>query len=582
MEAGEELFTYHESLLGDQIRLLDIHPGAKKATICCDLVTVQRDSKEPYKALSYVWGDPARPCAITVNQKCFWITLSLQEALCHIREEVHHIKLWVDALCINQEDIGERSAQVQQMGMTYSQCNEVLIWLGTCSSELNPLESICEFHRQRRGLHSDTDEDFITRLRPGYDVFLRPWFQRLWIFQEAVLAGKGTFVLGKWRCDLDEFLAFRFTPKLLTFNLARVDPAAYAPTGGSVAMMNAFSIGVYRRLRSIDIHSNLRPTAQGTLIGACRKRKCLDPRDHIFGLVGVAEQLQVNHEVVDYRASVAEVFKTAFANVVARNVNAVAAYETVDGGSLASELPSWVPDFSLEPTTISLDAFMYGAGESRKHGLGWRENPFSIDGALLRFQGFEYGNVINLGRTSHTGDQPWCVKEWETIEERFVATSPESSPYGDCAGRREAFWRTVVADRYVGNEWPHNDETRDYELFLTHAAPVDGLYDDEYFSEDVSPWKHELRKALGAAYDNRNLFITSKKSFGLGPRRTEKGDRVVVALGLRTPILLRPGEIHGRYRMVGPAYVHGIMGGEFIDHLVETQTLDAAQIFEVE
>jgi hypothetical protein len=87
-------------------------------------------SGKSYEALSYIWGDIRDSEAILVDGSTVSVTKSLETALRHLRYPDKPRTLWVDYVCINQEDILERSQQVAKMGLIYEQADSVLIWLG--------------------------------------------------------------------------------------------------------------------------------------------------------------------------------------------------------------------------------------------------------------------------------------------------------------------------------------------------------------------------------------------------------------------------------------------------------------------
>src|SRR5271154_1570306 len=96
-----------------------------------------RNVKFPsFIALSYVWGDPTRSHEILIDGKLLLITANLHAALwrLHIKNIVD-INIWADAICINQEDLAERSAQIQLMRQVYHLASFVEIWLGTATRE---------------------------------------------------------------------------------------------------------------------------------------------------------------------------------------------------------------------------------------------------------------------------------------------------------------------------------------------------------------------------------------------------------------------------------------------------------------
>ena len=110
----------------------------------------QRFNWGDYIALSYVWGDPRDRRDILLNGHRFSVTSNLYQALLYLRDsfEVHQMKLhvWADAICINQENLAERAAEVKKMGIIYSECLSVRAWLGHPSPEVAlELPSLREF-----------------------------------------------------------------------------------------------------------------------------------------------------------------------------------------------------------------------------------------------------------------------------------------------------------------------------------------------------------------------------------------------------------------------------------------------------
>jgi hypothetical protein len=88
-----------------------------------------------YDALSYVWGDPSRTHEIWIGGRVLKITASLHAALMQLMDfSPINQYVWVDAICINQEDLEERSAQVPLMRQIYHFASNVKISLGPWSS----------------------------------------------------------------------------------------------------------------------------------------------------------------------------------------------------------------------------------------------------------------------------------------------------------------------------------------------------------------------------------------------------------------------------------------------------------------
>ena len=91
-----------------------------------------------YLALSYTWGDANQRRNITVNGATISVTANLEAALRSIRDSrvlKAGVKLWVDALCINQDDLEERNRQVKRMQSIFSNAQSVFVWLGEAAGK---------------------------------------------------------------------------------------------------------------------------------------------------------------------------------------------------------------------------------------------------------------------------------------------------------------------------------------------------------------------------------------------------------------------------------------------------------------
>lgn len=126
------------------IRLLNLHPSNGSQVPSCSFSNYSLENAPPYRALSYAWlnehyiwneqpdGSPAEDAkrAITCNGRSVFIGANLYSALHHLREPHQPKFLWIDAICINQNDPNERTHQVLQMRNVYRKSVEVIIWLG--------------------------------------------------------------------------------------------------------------------------------------------------------------------------------------------------------------------------------------------------------------------------------------------------------------------------------------------------------------------------------------------------------------------------------------------------------------------
>jgi hypothetical protein len=174
-----------------------------------------------------VWGDPSNTCEVFLNGVSRQVTVSLASALQHLRDKEKEFVL-TDAICINQENLDERSKQVQfVMDEVFRDAEEVVVWLGEGSNyselALDLIESWAKWneHESSDGgdlLRVDRDlqlaldssvgsaaETALKRLLQG------PFWTRLWVLQEVVLAQKVLIVCGHRRVPFESFVRARST-----------------------------------------------------------------------------------------------------------------------------------------------------------------------------------------------------------------------------------------------------------------------------------------------------------------------------------------------------------------------------------
>lgn len=114
------------------IRLVKLLSGDWDEEIVCDIFETSLGTITPYKALSYAWRfDQHEPDAtILCNGVDVKINANLFDALRQLRHVHVPVVIWVDFLCINQQNVMERSLQVAMMREIYEKSREVVIWLG--------------------------------------------------------------------------------------------------------------------------------------------------------------------------------------------------------------------------------------------------------------------------------------------------------------------------------------------------------------------------------------------------------------------------------------------------------------------
>ena len=130
----ETLHEYNTLRRPDNIRLFELQPGARVDLIKLHLY--EHDTSDAaawdghWEAISYVWGDPTNTVAISCNDRSLNITVSLWKALGLLRYNSEPRVLWADAICINQKDLQEKSAQIPLMSGIYENASQVQACLG--------------------------------------------------------------------------------------------------------------------------------------------------------------------------------------------------------------------------------------------------------------------------------------------------------------------------------------------------------------------------------------------------------------------------------------------------------------------
>ncbi|KAK5310598.1 hypothetical protein LTR70_009363 [Exophiala xenobiotica] len=223
-----------------EIRLLELLPGSTGDIIRCRMIATPLRGAPEYSAVSYVWGHSHSSLQISVNGNAFAVRENTFQALSQLRLEDTVRMIWVDSICIDQGNIEEKQHQLRLMHDVYSQAGAVLVWLGAAAADseiaMSFLHTVVksgkvELTAASAGMLSAADEatwasptpleefgaGFLGRkhhdlpspdgqvalLPPGVhlraaikNLLLRPWFQRRWILQEALLAQNIILVCG--------------------------------------------------------------------------------------------------------------------------------------------------------------------------------------------------------------------------------------------------------------------------------------------------------------------------------------------------------------------------------------------------
>ena len=213
-------FTY-DTLPSEQqlIRVMVLHgSGVEDAEVTCELRTVDFKKEggfnHPYEALSWCWGS-AKPNGTIIirkgqnDQKRLQrkVTPDLVAALKALRYQGKDRWLWIDQICVDQDNHSEKNVQVAMMSEIYGRASKVCIWLGEGDrSSHNALEFIKNEVLQLQNFDELCESKQATEKWNDLLVLMqRPWFSRRWVVQEVALAHRTVLYCGRDRISWKTF-----------------------------------------------------------------------------------------------------------------------------------------------------------------------------------------------------------------------------------------------------------------------------------------------------------------------------------------------------------------------------------------
>ncbi|KAJ9631075.1 hypothetical protein H2203_001604 [Taxawa tesnikishii (nom. ined.)] len=149
-----------------------------------------------FVALSYYWGPPTPAHEIIISGRPFSVRDNLYMGLQQLVTDKFNEFIWIDAICINQDDRSEKQHQIPLMGRIFAGAFYVLAWLGPASAQEEECFRALVFEPTIRASVSEEVKASLFPPLPDWKlfystvgrIFQRPWFQRLWVVQEVCLA----------------------------------------------------------------------------------------------------------------------------------------------------------------------------------------------------------------------------------------------------------------------------------------------------------------------------------------------------------------------------------------------------------
>jgi hypothetical protein len=270
--------TLERDLEGPRLRLLRLRPGTRELPIQGDLIVRPVfEGNISYIALSYSWGTHAKTQTVFLgaSRTSFNISPHLHAALRHLQDQERCVDVWVDAICINQENDLERTAQVQIMAQIYSQADEVRIWLG-----MDDYVGV-------------DDDDVIWALCQQEHA----WWRRLWVVQECAYAEKCPVVsLAQKEISLQDFVE-RWTAIVQRYQRAYDHLHRRTSLQENLHFVQQL-LDVWKERNDaivrLPLLTRLRQTA---------KREYTIPHDRVYAILSLVDEEEGRAIVPDYRRS---------------------------------------------------------------------------------------------------------------------------------------------------------------------------------------------------------------------------------------------------------------------------------------
>jgi hypothetical protein len=300
----------------NEIRLLRVSPCGLGDEVNCSLDHVAMATSPVYCALSYTWGDASQLHEISIDGLRFPVTHSLLTALRHFHHVSEHQVLWVDAICINQQDNDERSEQVNKMRSIYEGATEVKVWLGEASENSGRALGLVHDLKDLLLNQGDiarfvADPSRLDQFRALEALLMRPYWKRVWVIQEVQSAAKATVYCGpdsvSWTHMLEAQQALHLKEESIvtlirTYNMGN-NLLNLVWRGGTrgLSVTNPEASHVFDRPASEP------PSLFEALMWHCDKLSTY-PEDKIYSLIGLTSARGDSRLVIDYDRGARQAF----------------------------------------------------------------------------------------------------------------------------------------------------------------------------------------------------------------------------------------------------------------------------------
>ncbi|GJC78503.1 heterokaryon incompatibility protein 6, OR allele [Colletotrichum liriopes] len=529
-----------------------------------------------------------------MNGQVVLVGQSLEAALRALSSDPDYIeglRIWADAICINQKDLEERNLQVKRMRMIYGKALIVSIWLGAVPDAAIP--DMAQLHEL---IVKSTDKEAASDLlevaladpekketiRRAIDVVVKKtYWTRVWVIQEKCLGPVNPSILfGTFRMGLVPLHNFLQAATNI-HGAVRAREKVWRVLK-LVELVTANQERVRRGHSHTDSERRKDQDELGLLLMIGRMAGSLDLRDRLYGLMGMIPEYVAKHIEPDYKKAVEEVF-CDFAKAL---ITGFESFDIVLTGTTEStlKLPSWVPDL-----TSPWDPYLWGSdcdaswGQKAEFRLEQNEQVLVTKGYLVDvvdgiapFLGWKHGELgiwqdavqptsttmpndpkAAILRTLHRAAICDCSTGSTILDIPWLENLKPDNP--DIMALEKRGWGKVLKHANL------NDLTQFRKQVNAHFRPW-GRELKSFFPkvEDVSdckdpkPFLDSLDKHVGIVYP---VFTTVGGLFGTGVLQAlQQGDSIFVIPGCSAPIIMRQKE--NQWQVITQCFVDGLMRGE--------------------
>ena len=611
-----QLYEYSELKTPGNIRLLKLKKRSLFCQPSCELIEVPLDESPPFEAISYNWGVKPPSTPIDVDGALVLVTATIDELLWYRRSIFTSHLFWIDGICINQNDPDEKSSQLPMMAKIYGRAARVVVWLGAPESRkdthivrkmiraLNWPEIIISTTALLPSLFGNEKEAFIAVGK----LFSHPWFERIWIVQE-VAAGKIVHVMYHGICiDWEVLVAaanrLGHNTELKTLLLRHNLPKATASNTSDYESRQDTTVNIVDQIHwpHLEFLTNIRRSTQmGKMLPlslhlvATRGCKATDPRDKIFGLLGIAEDGPKFPP--SCKDDVDQVFLKATAFVLSTKEwflllsTAGRGYGSWNGKKrpeLVDKLPSWVPDYNSDMVAGARLATTYSLLSRDPAG---KVTFFMSNDKIIQLQVFSFDKIKYLGpkakiysSSDHlpnpdvpidawTGDDSsanWYIcarrlarqklssslESQEVVDQHFWELCMNASEYIDAMGTVPTLYAPLSVEARKLFESCLSIEQGEFKIPSTM----------ERFQEMILMIMY-LARRFAFSTGGKAFCITATEHMALVPPLAEDGDTLEHVRGGYIPMVLREkGPGVRRAELVGTCLVHGVQDVHFGYH----------------